>query len=159
MKPRFASMKFKSFARLFGKRSQSHSSKSQRAPRGRSDLRIEELEGRLLMATRPFVTAVNPPDGGINPNPNPSILVTFSEDMVQADVEDPAKYKLFDSHNTSITLGRPTYNSVLRQVSIPYQGIPLGQTGQFGLAADKYSLFIRGDHLRASDDQLAISPP
>src|SRR5262249_14647810 len=149
MKPRFASMKFKSFARLFGGRSRSQSSKSRHAPRRRPELRVEELESRFLLANRPFVAAVNPPDESINPNPNPSLLITFSEDMVQSDVEDPTNYKLFDSKNTSITIGTPTYNSVLRQVSIPFQGVPLGQTGQFGLPADRYSLFVRADHLHS----------
>lgn len=148
-------MKFPSFMRLFGKRWPGKSSRrSSRKPARRASLHLESLETRELLAAAPFIVpgAATPPDGSLSPDPQPTLSVTFSEDMVNSEVRNPANYLLFDSSGTRIPVDGVTYDNVNHTAFLLYNG---GQA----LPADRFSLFVRGDRIHDVNDGLPLTPP
>src|SRR5947208_2560470 len=105
-------MKFMSLERLFGRRGRK-SAKARPARRRYRRLELEPLEAReLLNNDTPFVvrSASMPPNGSVLSNPAPVIAVTFSENVVQAEAENPNAYRLLNSSNQAVPINSVRYN-------------------------------------------------
>jgi hypothetical protein len=154
--PRIAFMKFSSFARLFGGREKHSTRKRGRGlhtPRPAPAL--EALEPRLVPAGLiPTIVKVTPVDGSTALSALPQISVTFSESMQVAGVTNPANYDIFGSAGNPIQVNSVSYNPVSNAATLSYTGNATGGD----LTADKYTLFVRGDQLIASNGE-PVAPP
>src|SRR5262249_56406436 len=101
--------------------------------------RLEYLERREVLNV-PFITRVTPLDGTTPPGTLPALTITFSEDMNQAEVENPANYVLFNSNGKSIRVDSAFYDSSRKVGTLTYNGT-------VRLPADRYTLFVRADHI------------
>jgi hypothetical protein len=155
-------MKFPSFMRLFGGRDQRASSKRERRPKSslragalRPRLMVEDLEPRLVPSGAvPTIVKVTPADGSISLSSQPQITVTFSEAMLVPTVTNPANYEIFGSSGNAIPVTSVSYSPVTLTATLSYTGNATGGS----LTADKYTLFVRGDQLVATDGE-PIAPP
>jgi photosystem II stability/assembly factor-like uncharacterized protein len=150
-------MKFQSFWRLFGKRSQRRVSQERRLARRHTRPLLEPLEKReLLNNDAPFIKAVLPADGSTTSSNQPRLVVTFSEAVNEAEARSTDNYLLFNGSGKPVTITRADYpmNSINRnhQVELTYNN-------GVALPSDHYSLFVRGDRIHDVDDSLPLAQP
>jgi hypothetical protein len=94
-----------------------------------------------------------PTDGSTTTNATPAISITFSENVNSAQATNPANYEIFNSSGNLIPVVTATYDGIQHIVSLGYTPPP------GGLPADKYSIFVRGDQIHDTDDNLPLSQP
>jgi hypothetical protein len=145
-------MKFKSFLRVFG--SKRRTKRADRPTRRPSRLALEHLEKRELLSNdAPRILSVLPPDGSTTTSTQPVMAVTFSEDVIASQAQDPTNYQLFNSEGQPVPIVLASYDTTAHRVTLTYNAGPLG------LPANTYSLFVRGDHIHDVDDGLPLAQP
>ncbi|HLJ97755.1 MAG TPA: DUF4214 domain-containing protein [Gemmataceae bacterium] len=121
------------------------------AGRRRTRLVLEHLETRVLLSNdAPFIVAVMPANGSSTASGQPSLSVKFSEAVNAAQAQSTANYLLFASGGRSISIDSAAYDSLNHQVTLSYNG-------GAALTADQYTLFVRGDQIHDTDDNLPLA--
>jgi photosystem II stability/assembly factor-like uncharacterized protein len=144
-------MKFSSLLRRIGKKQQSNRSQGGRGgARKPSRLQVEALERReLLSGDAPRILAVLPADGSTTLSTHPTIAVTYSEDVQNANVA--SNYLLFNGSGQPISIQSVSYDTNSHQAILSYNN---GQN----LTAQKYTLFVEGDNIIDTDgDNLPLA--
>jgi hypothetical protein len=118
---------------------------------------VEHLERRELLSNDvPTIVAVLPADGSTVNNSQPSLVVTFSENVQTTQAINPANYLLFNQRGSPISIDHASYSS--NNGNGPFQ-VTLGYNGDLALPADSYTLFVRGDQIHDVDDNFALARP
>src|SRR5438105_2253102 len=145
-------MKWQRFLRLLGKH-------PRRVTYQRDNLRsrfarrpsLEVLESRVLLSNdAPFIKAVVPLDGSTSATGHPNIQITFSENVVASEAQNTANYLLFKTNGTKVNINSATYDGINHQVSLAYNG-------GGNLTSGTYSLFVQGDQIHDTDDNLPLA--
>jgi hypothetical protein len=152
-------MRSKSFLRFLGKQEEGvpvskrrRRASSRELDRSRYSLpRIERLESRELLSNdAPTILRVTPADGSTSLTALPTLAITFSEDVNAAQAQNPSNYILFNATGKSIPIDSATYDSTRHQVFLGYNaGTPL--------TADRYTLFVRGNEIHDTDENLPMA--
>ena len=103
-------MRFNSFFGRF--RKQRRLQRKTRHTRRRSGLHVEPLERRELLSNDlPSIVAVLPADGATVTNSQPSLVVTFSENVQTLQAVNISNYLLFNGRGSQISIDGASYSS------------------------------------------------
>src|SRR6266446_3429315 len=112
---------------------------------------LELLERReLLNGDAPTITAVVPRDGSTLTIGHPALQITFSEDVITSEAQNTANYELFNTNGTPISIDTATYDNIKHQVTLSYNS-------SANLPSGTYSLFVQGDKIHDTDDNLPLA--
>ncbi|HEV3081146.1 MAG TPA: FG-GAP-like repeat-containing protein [Gemmataceae bacterium] len=112
---------------------------------------LELLECReLLNGQAPVITAVVPVDGSTLNIGHPNIQITFSEDVIASEAQNPANYELFNTNGTSISIDSASYDNIKHQVTVFYNS-------SASLPSGTYSLFVQGDRIHDTVNDLPLA--
>jgi hypothetical protein len=118
---------------------------------------VEQLERRELLSNVPTIMAVLPADGSKTINAQPSLVVTFSEDVQAGQANNAQNYLLFNAEGNPITIDQANYTN--GGGAGPFQ-VTLSYNGGIALPADSYTLLIRGDQIHHNAaDNLPLAQP
>jgi hypothetical protein len=119
-------------------------------------LYLEPLESREVPSgDTPFVLSVTPSFGttvNLGPTPHPTLQVTFSEPMVNAQATNAANYALFDATGHKVSVDSVTADPSNTIFTLNYN------SGQ-ALTAGNYTLFVEGDKIADVDDGRLLAQP
>jgi hypothetical protein len=149
-------MSFKLFGRwLRGRSSGGAARRARRPDKPKSRLGLELLERRELLSDgmAPRIVSMQPANGTVITNPNPTVSVTYSENVNTNEAQNQSNYELFNSSGNAIPITSASYDSVHFVATLTYTTPP------GGLPSDSYSLFVRGDQIHDTDEGLPLSQP